>query len=113
VICDSRKHERSPTMLPIPGTLSPEHLKENLAALEIELSEEEFRALQSTGLRPADRAQQLRPCRMSFFRWGFPEKSNAPVSGSAWRSRVVIGGTWNVSSMNRSTEENSYRVWSM
>jgi pyridoxine 4-dehydrogenase len=36
---------RSPTTLPIPGTLSLEHLKENLAALEVELSEAEFRAL--------------------------------------------------------------------
>jgi pyridoxine 4-dehydrogenase len=36
---------RSPTMLPIPGTLSLEHLTENLAALEIELSEAEFQAL--------------------------------------------------------------------
>jgi pyridoxine 4-dehydrogenase len=36
---------RSPMMLPIPGTLSLEHLTENLAALEIELSEAEFQAL--------------------------------------------------------------------
>jgi pyridoxine 4-dehydrogenase len=36
---------RSPTMLPIPGTLSLEHLKQNLAALEIELGEDEFEAL--------------------------------------------------------------------
>jgi pyridoxine 4-dehydrogenase len=36
---------RSPTMLPIPGTLSLEHLMENLAALEIELSEAEFQAV--------------------------------------------------------------------
>ena len=36
---------RSPTMLPIPGTLSLEHLRENLAALEIELSDAEFDAL--------------------------------------------------------------------
>jgi aryl-alcohol dehydrogenase-like predicted oxidoreductase len=36
---------RSPTMLPIPGTLSREHLHENLAALEIELSADEIRAL--------------------------------------------------------------------
>jgi pyridoxine 4-dehydrogenase len=36
---------RSPVMLPIPGTLSLVHLKENLAALEIELSEAEFQAL--------------------------------------------------------------------
>ena len=36
---------RSPVMLPIPGTLSLEHLKENLAGLEIELTDEEFEAL--------------------------------------------------------------------
>ena len=36
---------RSPTTLPIPGTLSIEHLRENLAALEIELSDEEYEAL--------------------------------------------------------------------
>jgi pyridoxine 4-dehydrogenase len=37
--------QRSTSILPIPGTLSLEHLKENLAALEIELSEAEFQAL--------------------------------------------------------------------
>ena len=36
---------RSPTTVPIPGTLSLEHLNENLAALEIELSDDEFAAL--------------------------------------------------------------------
>jgi pyridoxine 4-dehydrogenase len=36
---------RSPVMLPIPGTLSIEHLRENLAALEIELADDEFEAL--------------------------------------------------------------------
>jgi pyridoxine 4-dehydrogenase len=36
---------RSPTMLPIPGTLSLEHLRQNLAALEIELTDAEFEAL--------------------------------------------------------------------
>jgi pyridoxine 4-dehydrogenase len=36
---------RSPATLPIPGTLSPEHLRENLAAAEIELTDEEFQAL--------------------------------------------------------------------
>jgi len=36
---------RSPAMLPIPGTLSLEHLKENLAALEIEAADGEFEAL--------------------------------------------------------------------
>jgi aryl-alcohol dehydrogenase-like predicted oxidoreductase len=36
---------RSPAMLPIPGTLSLDHLKQNLAALEIDLSDAEFEAL--------------------------------------------------------------------
>jgi pyridoxine 4-dehydrogenase len=36
---------RSPVMLPIPGTLSLEHLKENVAALQIELTDEEFDSL--------------------------------------------------------------------
>jgi len=36
---------RSPVMLPIPGTSSLEHLEENLAAAEIELSDEEFESL--------------------------------------------------------------------
>ena len=40
---------RSPMMLPIPGTLSLEHLEENLAALEIGLSDDEFQALTETG----------------------------------------------------------------
>jgi aryl-alcohol dehydrogenase-like predicted oxidoreductase len=36
---------RSPEMLPIPGTLSIEHVKENLAAAEIALSDAEFELL--------------------------------------------------------------------
>lgn len=36
---------RSETMAPIPGTLSIEHLSENLAALELELEDHEFDAL--------------------------------------------------------------------
>jgi pyridoxine 4-dehydrogenase len=36
---------RSPTTLPIPGTLSVAHVRDNLAALELELSDEEFAAL--------------------------------------------------------------------
>jgi aryl-alcohol dehydrogenase-like predicted oxidoreductase len=36
---------RSPTMLPIPGTLSLAHAKENVEALTIELRDEEFRTL--------------------------------------------------------------------
>jgi pyridoxine 4-dehydrogenase len=37
--------KRSPTTLPIPGTLSVEHLKDNLAALDVELSDADFQAL--------------------------------------------------------------------
>ena len=36
---------RSPVMLPIPGTLSIDHLKENLAALDIRLTDSEMNAL--------------------------------------------------------------------
>jgi aryl-alcohol dehydrogenase-like predicted oxidoreductase len=37
--------KRSPVVLPIPGTLRVEHVRENLDALEIELSDEEYEAL--------------------------------------------------------------------
>ena len=37
--------KRSPVMLPIPGTLSLDHLKENVAAQHIELTDKEFAAL--------------------------------------------------------------------
>jgi pyridoxine 4-dehydrogenase len=37
--------KRSPTILPIPGTLSVEHLRENLEALEIDITDEEYEAL--------------------------------------------------------------------
>jgi aryl-alcohol dehydrogenase-like predicted oxidoreductase len=36
---------RSPAMLPIPGTLSAAHLRENVGALNIELTESEFLTL--------------------------------------------------------------------
>ena len=36
---------RSPTMLPIPGSLSIDHVRENLAALQLELSDEDYEAL--------------------------------------------------------------------
>jgi aryl-alcohol dehydrogenase-like predicted oxidoreductase len=36
---------RSPSMLPIPGTLSIDHLKENLGALQVELTDQEFAQL--------------------------------------------------------------------
>ena len=41
--------QRSPAMLPIPGTLSLAHLRENLAALQITLSDEELEALRLAG----------------------------------------------------------------
>ncbi len=37
--------KRAPVMLPIPGTLNIEHLRENLGALDIELSDAEFESL--------------------------------------------------------------------
>lgn len=37
--------KRSPAVLPIPGTLSLEHVRENLGALAIEFSDEEYEAL--------------------------------------------------------------------
>ena len=36
---------RSPAMLPIPGTLSADHVRENVAALDIELSDEDYERL--------------------------------------------------------------------
>lgn len=36
---------RSPAMLPIPGTLSIAHLKQNLAALDIDLTDDEYQAM--------------------------------------------------------------------
>jgi aryl-alcohol dehydrogenase-like predicted oxidoreductase len=38
---------RSPLIAPIPGTLSIEHLRENLAALDIELTAEDFEWLRA------------------------------------------------------------------
>ena len=39
---------RSPATLPIPGTLSLDHLRDNVAAAEIELTDDEFESLQAT-----------------------------------------------------------------
>jgi aryl-alcohol dehydrogenase-like predicted oxidoreductase len=36
---------RSPQILPIPGTSSPEHVEENVAAASLELSPDEIRAI--------------------------------------------------------------------
>jgi pyridoxine 4-dehydrogenase len=41
--------KRSPVMLPIPGTSKVKHLEENVAAAEIELSDEDFAALDKAG----------------------------------------------------------------
>jgi aryl-alcohol dehydrogenase-like predicted oxidoreductase len=40
---------RSPVMLPIPGTGSVTHLEENVAAAQVELTDEQFRALSGLG----------------------------------------------------------------
>ena len=41
--------KRSPVMLPIPGTSKVSHLEENVAAVRIDLSEEDFQALDRAG----------------------------------------------------------------
>jgi aryl-alcohol dehydrogenase-like predicted oxidoreductase len=41
--------KRSPVMLPIPGTSKVKHLEENVAAAALELTDEEFRALDELG----------------------------------------------------------------
>lgn len=41
--------KRSPVMLPIPGTSKVSHLEENVAAVEITLSDEEFAVLDRAG----------------------------------------------------------------
>ena len=41
--------KRSPVMLPIPGTSKVAHLKENVASVEIQLSDEEFATLDREG----------------------------------------------------------------
>ena len=43
--------KRSPVMLPIPGTSRSAHLEENVAAAEIELSDDEFETLAEAGAR--------------------------------------------------------------
>ena len=46
--------KRSPAMAPIPGTLSLSHLRENLEAIEIKLSNEEFERPQPLGRQTSD-----------------------------------------------------------
>jgi pyridoxine 4-dehydrogenase len=43
--------KRSPVMLPIPGTSKVKHLEENMAAVTISLSDEEFKTLDEQGQR--------------------------------------------------------------
>jgi len=45
--------KRSPNMLPIPGTSQVSHLEENVAAAQIELSEDEFQKLDKAGVSAA------------------------------------------------------------
>ncbi|ADI14252.1 aldo/keto reductase [Truepera radiovictrix] len=47
--------KRSPVMLPIPGTSKVEHLEENVAAAGLELSDEDFRALDEVGRQESER----------------------------------------------------------
>ncbi|MGH9581452.1 MAG: aldo/keto reductase, partial [Bryobacteraceae bacterium] len=44
--------KRSPNMLPIPGTASPKHLEENIAAAALELPEAEFGQLSAVSAPP-------------------------------------------------------------
>ena len=50
----------SPAMLPIPGTGSPGHLEENIAAAEIELSADDMRELDALADVPRDVPNGLR-----------------------------------------------------
>jgi aryl-alcohol dehydrogenase-like predicted oxidoreductase len=45
--------KRSPVMLPIPGTSKVDHLEENVAAAQIELSDDEFETLSKAGSEAA------------------------------------------------------------
>ncbi len=50
--------KRSPVMLPIPGTSKVSHLEENVAAASLELSDEDFAALDEVGKLESERQQQ-------------------------------------------------------
>ncbi|MFL5357024.1 aldo/keto reductase [Archangium sp.] len=50
--------QRSPVMLPIPGTGKVRHLEENTAAAGIKLSDEDFRALDAQGREAWKKSQQ-------------------------------------------------------
>ena len=50
--------KRSPVMLPIPGTSKVSHLEENVAAASLELSDEDFQALDKAGQEESERQQK-------------------------------------------------------
>ena len=50
--------KRSPVMLPIPGTSKVSHLEENVAAASLELSDDDFRALDKVGQEESERQQK-------------------------------------------------------
>jgi pyridoxine 4-dehydrogenase len=50
--------QRSPVMLPIPGTGKVRHLEENTAAAGIKLSDEDFRALDAQGREAWQKGQR-------------------------------------------------------
>ena len=50
--------KRSSVMLPIPGTSKVAHLEENVAAASLELSDEDFRALDEAGKKESEKQQQ-------------------------------------------------------
>ena len=47
--------QRSPVMLPIPGTSKVKHLEENVAAAGLKLSDEDFKALDEQGKAEASK----------------------------------------------------------
>ena len=51
---------RSPVIIPIPGTLSPDHLADNIAAAELELSPEDLAQLSSYRLSQLDARELAR-----------------------------------------------------
>ena len=53
--------KRSPVMLPIPGTSKVKHLEENMAAVTISLSDEEFKTLDEQGQREWQKQKASQP----------------------------------------------------
>ncbi len=50
--------QRSPVMLPIPGTSKVKHLEENVMAAGLKLSDEDFKALDEQGKQEAEKQKQ-------------------------------------------------------